>query len=79
MFNVDPKTKRLITFSKSAAAWHQTQEYTVVRNQGLKLVYEITEDAFGGEKVSIILVIFFNILKRIVNIGLSQFIFFFIT
>lgn len=51
MFEVNHKTKTLTTLSKDGAAWHQTQEYAVVPNKGLKLVHEITEDASGAEKV----------------------------
>jgi hypothetical protein len=48
MFQTDAKRKRLITFAKSGCCFHMTSEYAVIPNKGLKLVYELTEDAMGG-------------------------------
>lgn len=53
MFNTDPERKRLITYSKSGCCWHLTTEYTVLPQRGLFKVYELEEDAMGGEKVKV--------------------------
>ncbi len=53
MFNTDSERKRLITYSKSGCCWHLTTEYTVVPQRGLFKVYELEEDATGGEKVKV--------------------------
>lgn len=54
MFQTDSKRKRLITFAKSGCCFHVTSEYAVIPKQGLKLVYELTEDATGsGEQVKV--------------------------
>lgn len=53
MFQTDAKRKRLITFAKSGCCFHVTSEYAVIPNKGLKLVYELTEDAMGGEQVKV--------------------------
>ena len=53
MFTVDLKKKRLRTFSKSGCCWHQTREFAVLRNRPV-LVFEETEDAMNGEKVTIV-------------------------
>ncbi|MBT2620483.1 hypothetical protein [Chryseobacterium sp. ISL-6] len=50
MFQTDPKRKRLITFSKSGCCWHLTTEYQVIPKKGLDKVYELEEDAMGGEE-----------------------------
>ncbi|MDQ0593237.1 hypothetical protein QFZ37_001606 [Chryseobacterium ginsenosidimutans] len=51
MFNTDADRKRLITYSKSGCCWHITTEYSVLPQRGLFKVYELEEDATGGEKV----------------------------
>lgn len=51
MFNTDSERKRLITYSKSGCCWHMTTEYSVLPQRGLFKVYELEEDATGGEKV----------------------------
>ncbi|SEM08684.1 hypothetical protein SAMN05421856_10121 [Chryseobacterium taichungense] len=51
MFNTDSGRKRLITYSKSGCCWHLTTEYSVLPQRGLFKVYELEEDATGGEKV----------------------------
>ncbi|SIQ48792.1 hypothetical protein SAMN05880574_11422 [Chryseobacterium sp. RU37D] len=51
MFNTDSERKRLITYSQSGCCWHLTTEYTVLPQRGLFKVYELEEDARGGEKV----------------------------
>lgn len=53
MFNTDPERKRLITYSKSGCCWHLTTEYTVLPHRGLFKVYEMEEDATGGERVKV--------------------------
>jgi hypothetical protein len=53
MFNTDSERKRLITYSKSGCCWHLTTEYTVLPQRGLFKVYELEEDATGGEKVKV--------------------------
>ncbi len=53
MFNTDAERKRLITYSKSGCCWHLTTEYTVLPQRGLFKVYELEEDATGGEKVKV--------------------------
>ncbi|KMQ69531.1 hypothetical protein ACM39_00225 [Chryseobacterium sp. FH2] len=53
MFQTDSERKRLITFSKSGCCWHLTTEYTVIPHRGLVKVYEVEEDATGGEKVKV--------------------------
>ncbi|WP_026470986.1 XAC2610-related protein [Alkanindiges illinoisensis] len=53
MFQTDAKRKRLMTFAKSGCCFHVTSEYAVIPNKGLKLVYEVTEDAMGGEQVKV--------------------------
>lgn len=54
MFNTDSERKRLITYSKSGCCWHITTEYSVLPQRGLFKVYELEEDATGGEKVKVI-------------------------
>jgi hypothetical protein len=54
MFNTDAERKRLITYSKSGCCWHLTTEYTVLPQRGLFKVYELEEDATGGETVKVI-------------------------
>lgn len=54
MFQTDHKRKRLITFSKSGCCWHITTEYAVIPRKGLQKVYELEEDAQGGEFVKVI-------------------------
>ncbi len=51
MFEVDHERKRLITYAKSGAAMHYITEFTVIPNRGLVKVYEVEEDASGGERV----------------------------
>ncbi|GAA4163099.1 hypothetical protein GCM10022217_31680 [Chryseobacterium ginsenosidimutans] len=51
MFNTDSERKRLITYSKSGCCWHMTTEYSVLPQRGLFKVYELEEDATGGENV----------------------------
>lgn len=51
MFNTDSERKRLITYAKSGCCWHITTEYTIIPQRGLFKVYELEEDATGGEKV----------------------------
>jgi hypothetical protein len=51
MFNTDSKRKRLITYAKSGCCWHITTEYSVLPQKGLFKIYELEEDATGGEKV----------------------------
>lgn len=51
MFNTDSERKRLITYAKSGCCWHITTEYSVLPQRGLFKVYELEEDATGGEKV----------------------------
>lgn len=53
MFSVDAKHKRIGVMSKSGCCWHLWQQYQVVPNKGLKLVYTREEDAMStmGEKV----------------------------
>ena len=53
MFNTDSERKRLITYSKSGCCWHLTKEYTVLPQRGLFKVYELEEDATGGETVKV--------------------------
>lgn len=53
MFNTDSERKRLITYSKSGCCWHLTTEYTVLPQRGLFKVYELEEDATGGDKVKV--------------------------
>ncbi|WP_415328319.1 XAC2610-related protein [Chryseobacterium sp. MMS23-Vi53] len=53
MFNTDSARKRLITYSKSGCCWHITTEYSVLPQRGLFKVYELEEDATGGEKVKV--------------------------
>ncbi|ALR30894.1 hypothetical protein ATE47_10285 [Chryseobacterium sp. IHB B 17019] len=53
MFNTDSARKRLITYSKSGCCWHLTTEYTVLPQRGLFKVYELEEDATGGETVKV--------------------------
>lgn len=53
MFNTDPDRKRLITYSKSGCCWHLTTEYSVLSQRGLFKVYELEEDATGGERVKV--------------------------
>lgn len=53
MFNTDSERKRLITYSKSGCCWHLTTEYSVFSQRGLFKVYELEEDATGGEKVKV--------------------------
>jgi hypothetical protein len=52
MFDVDKKKQMLYVWSKSGCCWHQTEGYKVIRNRPVK-VYELTEDATGGESVKI--------------------------
>lgn len=49
MFQTDHKRQRLITFNKSGCCYHETIEYVVVPNKGLKAVYKVIEDATGGD------------------------------
>ena len=51
MFQTDRERKRIITFQKSGCCWHIMTEYTVVPKKGLVKVYELEEDAQGGEFV----------------------------
>jgi hypothetical protein len=51
MFQTDRERKRIITFQKSGCCWHITTEYSVVPKKGLVKVYELEEDAQGGEFV----------------------------
>ncbi|MFT3796578.1 XAC2610-related protein [Flavobacterium sp.] len=51
MFEVDHERKRIKTFSKSGCCFHTTLEYEVVPRKGLVNVYELEEDAQGGEHV----------------------------
>ncbi len=50
MFDVDKKRKRIITRSKSGAAWHLKTEYEVIPQKGLLKVYELEEDASKGDE-----------------------------
>lgn len=50
MFQTDAKRKRLITFSKSGCCWHLTTEYQIIPKKGLDKVYELEEDATGGDE-----------------------------
>lgn len=50
MFQTDPERKRLITYSKSGCCWHITTEYAIVPKKGLLKVYELEEDATGGDE-----------------------------
>jgi hypothetical protein len=49
MFEVDGKRKRIITLSKSGAAWHLKTEYEIIPEKGLLKVYELEEDASKGD------------------------------
>ncbi|SHM26210.1 XAC2610-related protein [Chryseobacterium polytrichastri] len=49
MFQTDHERKRLITYAKSGCCWHITTEYAVVPKKGLLKVYEMEEDATGGD------------------------------
>jgi len=51
MFQTDHERKRIITFQKSGCCWHITTEYSVVPKKGLVKVFELEEDAQGGEFV----------------------------
>jgi len=51
MFQTDRERKGIITFQKSGCCWHITTEYSVVPKKGLVKVYELEEDAQGGEFV----------------------------
>lgn len=53
MFQTDSKRKRIITFAKSGCCWHITTEYAVIPRKGLRKVYELEEDATGGEYVTV--------------------------
>ncbi|MPS72893.1 MAG: hypothetical protein E2590_07005 [Chryseobacterium sp.] len=53
MFQTDQKRKRIITFAKSGCCWHITTEYAVIPKKGLRKVYELEEDAMGGEYVTV--------------------------
>lgn len=53
MFQTDHKRKRIITSAKSGCCWHITTEYAVIPKQGLQKVYELEEDAQGGEFVTV--------------------------
>jgi len=53
MFQTDHKRKRIITFAKSGCCWHITTEYAVIPKKGLQKVYEMEEDAQGGEFVKV--------------------------
>ena len=53
MFQTDPQRKRIITSAKSGCCWHITTEYTIVPKRGLQKVYELEEDAQGGEFVTV--------------------------
>jgi hypothetical protein len=48
LFEVNPKTKTLETFTKSGCCWHQTTRYSIANNRPKK-VYVFTEDAAGGD------------------------------
>lgn len=50
MFQTDSERKRIITYSKSGCCWHLTTEYAVVPKKGLIKVYELEEDAMGGDE-----------------------------
>lgn len=51
MFQTDQKRKRIITFAKSGCCYHITNEYAVIPKKGLVNVYQLEEDAQGGETV----------------------------
>jgi hypothetical protein len=53
MFQTDQKRKRIITFAKSGCCWHITTEYAVIPKKGLQKVYELEEDAMGGDHVTV--------------------------
>ena len=50
MFQVDPKRKRLITFSKSGCCWHQTKEFAVINNCPKETLI-LTEDAMDPDGI----------------------------
>lgn len=52
MFDVDAKRKRLITYARSGASMHYTNEYQVIPNKGIDLVYEKISD-FSDEKTKV--------------------------
>lgn len=54
MFHTDSERKRLIAYSKSGCCWHLTTEYAVIPQKGIIKVYEVEEDATGGEQVKVI-------------------------
>lgn len=51
MFQTDHQRKRLITFAKSGCCYHETTEYAVIPNKGLKQVYRLIEDAMGADEI----------------------------
>lgn len=51
MFQTDHERKRIVTFQKSGCCWHITTEYSVVPKKGLVKIFELEEDAQGGEFV----------------------------
>lgn len=53
MFQTDNERKRISTFAKSGCCWHITTEYAVIPKKGLQKVYELEEDAQGGEFVKV--------------------------
>lgn len=53
MFQTDHERKRISTFAKSGCCWHITTEYAVIPKKGLQKVYELEEDAQGGEFVKV--------------------------
>lgn len=53
IFKVDAIRKRLVTYSKSGCCWHLTTEYAVMPQKGLVKVYELEEDATGGDNVTV--------------------------
>lgn len=53
MFQTDSVRKRLITFSKSGCCWHLTTEYEIIPKKGLDKVFELEEDAMGGDEVAV--------------------------
>ncbi|MFP3597368.1 XAC2610-related protein [Chryseobacterium sp. SIMBA_029] len=50
MFQTDSERKRIVTYAKSGCCWHLTTEYAVVPKKGLVKVYELEEDAMGGDE-----------------------------
>lgn len=52
MFTVDKKKKTIETFTKSGCCWHETTRYKIINNKPKK-IYVFTEDAMGGENVTL--------------------------